>query len=83
MDLDYDVIKFCFWKSENDLIDPFEEKILIPLITYTENYKFSETMVLGLSNKTTYNGNRYIIPKMKLGFATIDGVLMTTSEMYI
>lgn len=53
------------------------------MITYTENYTFSESIVLKLSNETSYDGNKFIIPKMKLGFSNIDGILMTTSEMYI
>lgn len=48
--MNYDVIKICFYKYEENLIDPFEAKVLLPLIIYTENYKFTETKVLDLSN---------------------------------
>ncbi|CAD8064390.1 unnamed protein product [Paramecium sonneborni] len=83
LDLNYDVIKFYYWRSDEGMIDPFEQKVLLPLITYTENYSFSDKIVLEISNQTTPFGSRYIIPKMKLGQTNFNGILMTTSEMYI
>ncbi|CAD8119152.1 unnamed protein product [Paramecium sonneborni] len=83
LDINYDLIKICYYKYEENLIDPFEAKVLLPLIMYTENYTFTETKVLNLTNEITYYGNRYIIPQMRLGFTEINGVLITTSEMYI
>ncbi|CAD8120900.1 unnamed protein product [Paramecium sonneborni] len=83
LDINYDLIKICYYKYEQNLIDPFEAKVLLALIMYTENYTFTETKVLNLSNDTTYYGNKYINPQMKLGFTNINGVLITTSEMYI
>lgn len=50
LDLNYDVVKICYYKYEENLIDPFEAKVLLPLIIYTEDFKFIETTVLGLSN---------------------------------
>lgn len=48
--MNYDVIKLSFWKYSQNSIDPFESKILIPLITYTNNYTFAETRILKLSD---------------------------------
>ncbi|CAD8179054.1 unnamed protein product [Paramecium octaurelia] len=83
LDQNYGIIKINYWKDHNDKIDPFESKILIPLISYTENYVVVDTEVLKFSNETSYNGNQFLIPQMKLGFSQINGSLMTTSEMYI
>lgn len=62
MDLNYDVVKICYYKYEENLIDPFEAKVLLPLIIYTDNYTFTETTLLSLSNQTSYYGNKFIIP---------------------
>ncbi|CAK68788.1 unnamed protein product (macronuclear) [Paramecium tetraurelia] len=83
LDINYDVIKICYYKYEENLIDPFEAKVLLPLVIYTENYTFTETTLLDISNKTTYYGNRFVIPQMRLGFTDINDQLITTSEMYI
>lgn len=42
LDLNYDVLKLYYWKIEEDYIDPFESKILIPLVMYTTNFSFTE-----------------------------------------
>ncbi|CAD8074283.1 unnamed protein product [Paramecium primaurelia] len=83
LDQNYGILKINYWKDNIDTIDPFENRILIPLISYTENYVVVDTQVLKFSNETSYNGNQFLIPQMKLGFSQINGSLMTTSEMYI
>ncbi|CAD8116263.1 unnamed protein product [Paramecium primaurelia] len=83
LDLKYDIVKFHFWKDQRSTIDPFENKILIPMISYTQNYTIVETHVLNLSNETSYQGNYYIIPEMRIGFTNIKGQIRTTSEMFI
>ncbi|CAD8102834.1 unnamed protein product [Paramecium sonneborni] len=83
LDQNYGIIKIHYWKDNIATIDPFENKILIPLISYTENYIIVDTKVLKFSNETSYTGNQFLIPKIKLGFSQINGSLMTTSEMYI
>ncbi|CAD8172851.1 unnamed protein product [Paramecium pentaurelia] len=83
LDQNYGIVKINYWKDNIDTIDPFENRILIPLISYTENYIVVDTQVLKFSNETSYNGNQFLIPQMKLGFSQINGSLMTTSEMYI
>lgn len=35
LDLKYDIVKFHFWKDQRSVIDPFENNILIPMISYT------------------------------------------------
>ncbi|CAK92389.1 unnamed protein product (macronuclear) [Paramecium tetraurelia] len=83
LDQNYGIIKINYWKDNIDAIDPFEKRILIPMISYTENYIVVDTQILKFSNETSYNGNQFLIPQMKLGFSQINGSLMTTSEMYI
>ncbi|CAD8064388.1 unnamed protein product [Paramecium sonneborni] len=83
LDLNYDVIKFYYWRSDEGMIDPFEQKVLLPLLTYAENYTLRDKQVLEISNQTTPFGSRYIIPKMKIGQTNFNGILMTTTEMYI
>ncbi|CAD8182559.1 unnamed protein product [Paramecium octaurelia] len=83
LDLDYDIIKLSYSEYKAGLIDPFEEKVLIPLLIYTENFEYGTPTVLTLSNQTSYYGNKYLIPKMQLGFSYVNGNLMTTSEMYV
>lgn len=39
--MNYDIIKLYFWKFDEDMIDPFEEKILLPLVMYTANFSFT------------------------------------------
>ncbi|CAD8130123.1 unnamed protein product [Paramecium sonneborni] len=82
LDINYDLIKLCFYKYDENMIDPFETKVLLPLITYTENYTFTETKLLNLSNETSYYGNKYIIPQMRLGFTNFNNMLITTSEIF-
>ncbi|CAD8070250.1 unnamed protein product [Paramecium sonneborni] len=84
LDLNYDVIKLYYWKFGENQIDPFESKILLPLVMYTTNFSFTELSVINMSNETSVDGSsKYIIPKMSLAFQTINGELYTTSEMYI
>ncbi|CAK77289.1 unnamed protein product (macronuclear) [Paramecium tetraurelia] len=83
LDLDYDVIKLYYWKIEENYLDPFESKILLPLVMYTTNFSFSELQVINRSNETSADGTQYYLPKMSLAFQNISGVIYTTSEMYI
>ncbi|CAK77286.1 unnamed protein product (macronuclear) [Paramecium tetraurelia] len=84
LDLNYDVIKLYYWKINENYIDPFESKILLPLVMYTTNFSFTELQVINMSNETTVDGSsKYLIPKMNLAFQTINGEIYTTSEMYI
>ncbi|CAD8102904.1 unnamed protein product [Paramecium sonneborni] len=83
LDFNYDLIKLCFYKYDENMIDPFETKVLLPLITYTENYTYTETKLLSLSNETSYYGNKFIIPQIRLGFTNFNNILITTSETYI
>ncbi|CAD8064392.1 unnamed protein product [Paramecium sonneborni] len=83
LDLNYDVLKVYYYKYEENLIDPFEANVLLPMIIYTDNFKLTDKKRLDFSNQTTYYGNKFIIPEMKLGFTDIDGQLITSSEMYI
>lgn len=34
LDLNQDFIKIYYWKYDNNLIDPFKTKILLPLVIY-------------------------------------------------
>ncbi|CAK89463.1 unnamed protein product (macronuclear) [Paramecium tetraurelia] len=83
LDFDYDIIKITYQGYKEGMIDPFKEKVLIPLLIYTENFEYGNATVLRLSNQTSYYGNNFLIPKMKLGFSKVNGNLMTTSEMYV
>ncbi|CAD8158697.1 unnamed protein product [Paramecium pentaurelia] len=84
LDLEYDVIKLYYWKFGENQIDPFESKILLPLVMYTTNFSFTELQLIQMSNETSVDGSsKYIIPKMSLAFQQINGELYTTSEMYI
>ncbi|CAD8153169.1 unnamed protein product [Paramecium pentaurelia] len=83
LDLNYDVLKLYYWRIEEDYIDPFESKILIPLVMYTTNFSFTELQTINKSNEISNDGQQYYLPKMSLAFQNIDGVIYTTSEMYI
>ncbi|CAD8076202.1 unnamed protein product [Paramecium sonneborni] len=84
LDMNYDIIKLYFWRFNEEMIDPFEEKILLPLVMYTTNFSFTQLEALQLSNETSIDGkSKYIIPKMSLAFQEINGELYTTTEMYI
>lgn len=48
--MEYDVIRINFWQFTEDSIDPFKEKILIPIVTYTQNYTTPTTEILSVSN---------------------------------
>ncbi|CAD8158690.1 unnamed protein product [Paramecium pentaurelia] len=83
LDLNYDVIKLYYWRFGENQIDPFESKILLPLVMYTTNFSFSELQVIQMSNETSVDGTQYYLPKMSLAFQNISGVIYTSSEMYI
>ncbi|CAK77287.1 unnamed protein product (macronuclear) [Paramecium tetraurelia] len=83
LDLDYDVIKMYYWKIEENYIDPFESKILLPLVMYTTNFSFTELQVINKSNETATDGTQFYLPKISLAFQNISGVIYTSSEMYI
>ncbi|CAD8146089.1 unnamed protein product [Paramecium octaurelia] len=84
LDMNYDIIKLYFWRFDQDMIDPFEEKILLPLVMYTTNFSFTELETLEISNETTIDGiSKFIIPKMRLAFQEFNGEIFTTTEMYI
>lgn len=50
LDINYDAIRVRYWKYDETFIDPFESKVLIPLVIYTENFTLSDPAVLSLSN---------------------------------
>ncbi|CAD8158692.1 unnamed protein product [Paramecium pentaurelia] len=83
LDLNYDVIKLYYWRFGENQIDPFESKILLPLVMYTNGFNFTELQVISKSNEPPVDGRQYYLPKMSLGFQNFSGVLYTSSEMYI
>ncbi|CAD8145189.1 unnamed protein product [Paramecium pentaurelia] len=84
LDMNYDIIKLYFWKFDEEMIDPFEEKILLPLVMYTTNFSFTQLETLEMSNETSIDGkSKFIIPKMGLAFQEFNGEIYTTTEMYI
>ncbi|CAD8074806.1 unnamed protein product [Paramecium sonneborni] len=83
LDLNYDAIKLYYWRFGENQIDPFESKILLPLVMYTTNFSFTELQPINVSNQTSFDESKFYIPRMSLAFQNISGEIFTTSEMYI
>lgn len=67
IDFNYDIVKIFFWKYDETFIDPFEEKVILPVMSYM-NYDGSTTItVIKTSVETTSDGNKYILPKLHFG----------------
>ncbi|CAD8111340.1 unnamed protein product [Paramecium sonneborni] len=81
LDLNQDVLKVYYWKYDDNLIDPFQNNILLPLVIYTKKNKLTTPQLIENYTTSPY-GNLYI-PKTELGFSYIDGDIYTSEEMYI
>ncbi|CAD8107912.1 unnamed protein product [Paramecium primaurelia] len=81
LDLNKDFIRLYYWQYDENLIDPFQAKILLPLVIYNRQNQLTSPQVINTTSVTSY-GNTYI-PKIELGFTKIDGEIYTSEEMYI
>ncbi|CAD8096128.1 unnamed protein product [Paramecium primaurelia] len=81
LDLNQDFIKIYYWKYDNNLIDPFKTKILLPLVIYNRQNQLTQPQLITNNIVSSY-GNTYI-PKIELGFSKIDGEMYTSGQMYI
>ncbi|CAK58187.1 unnamed protein product (macronuclear) [Paramecium tetraurelia] len=81
LDLKAGLIRLYYWQYDQNLIDPFQTKILLPLVIYNRNNKLTEPSLINETSVTSH-GFTYI-PKIELGFSKIDGEIYTSEEMYI
>ncbi|CAD8179632.1 unnamed protein product [Paramecium octaurelia] len=81
LDLSDQIIRVYYWKYEEGIIDPFEQKILLPLVVYANNNFVTDAQIIQNHTLTT-SGDVYV-PDMKLGFSRFDDYIYTSNEMYI
>ncbi|CAD8076294.1 unnamed protein product [Paramecium sonneborni] len=67
IDFNYDILKIYFWKYDQSFVDPFEEKVLLPIMQYSNYDGSTKSSVIKMSTERTSDGNKYLIPKLNFG----------------
>ncbi|CAD8145084.1 unnamed protein product [Paramecium pentaurelia] len=83
IDFNYDIVKIYFWKFEERFIDPFEEKVLLPVISYMQSDGSTTVRLIKMSNEATIDGNIYIIPKLHFGEQYYNGNVYISTDATI
>ncbi|CAD8179584.1 unnamed protein product [Paramecium octaurelia] len=81
LDLSEEVVRIYYWQDREGKIDPFEHKILLPLIVYSSESVLTDPLLI-TNHYTTPFGEVYV-PEMKFGFSYDNGYIYTSGEMYI
>ncbi|CAK60706.1 unnamed protein product (macronuclear) [Paramecium tetraurelia] len=62
-------------------VDPFESRILLPLVMYTDQFAPTEPMII--ENYIESSIGKQYVPNLDLGYSFIDGYLQTSKQMYL
>ncbi|CAD8111420.1 unnamed protein product [Paramecium sonneborni] len=80
--LDFNSAKISIYAEvEEGFVDPFKNKILLPLVMYADNNRQTKPMIIENYTEASY-GTLYV-PNLDLGFTFADGYLQTSKYMFI
>ncbi|CAD8145977.1 unnamed protein product [Paramecium octaurelia] len=83
IDFNYDIVKIYFWKLDATYVDPFEEKVLLPVLSFMNFDGSITSSVIKMSVETTSDGNKYFLPKLHFGEEYQNGNLYISSDATI
>ncbi|CAD8200125.1 unnamed protein product [Paramecium pentaurelia] len=84
---DYSLLNFnsgkisVYYEAYEGVIDPFQSRILLPLVMYTEN--FLPTQIKLIEDSVDASNGKLYVPNLDLGYTFIDGYQQTSKQMYI